>query len=371
MRGGHVVEVARPDEVVRAGERLARQRQRAPHPRHRRRRDRGAAVQLVLRRGEHHDRLLVEPGQRRVAGHRRGRRRQRRQVAAPAGREARQRGGEARAQRGGGAPRRARPPPAEPDRERHRPVPDAVEPRQRALDHVAALARVPAASGRRRAAAAATGRCACRRSRSSRAAAAASRPRRARRVAVPREQPPAAHGRRGRRRRRRPGPGRRARRAGACGRRASRAARPPARPAAPGSVIHVLVSRQPGAETTWRKPSAPGSGVDPRLHAARDRLGVGRVAGRGLALERPPVADRELQPAVGGRGEIGEVDLAQRRLAQRRVRVPAALMGGEEAVLVGGRPRVAVAGRARRGRLRGGGGDEHERGAQRREDGDA
>ena len=60
LGGRDVVEVARPDEVVRAGRLAVLERQRAPHPRHRRRGDGGAAVQLVLGRGEHEQRLVVE-----------------------------------------------------------------------------------------------------------------------------------------------------------------------------------------------------------------------------------------------------------------------------------------------------------------------
>ena len=65
LRRRHVVEVARPDEVVRAGELLALglERERAPDPGHVRRRDRRAAVGLVLGRGQHEQRLLVDAPQ--------------------------------------------------------------------------------------------------------------------------------------------------------------------------------------------------------------------------------------------------------------------------------------------------------------------
>ena len=56
LRGRHLVEVARPDEVVRAG--VARDR--APHPGHRRRGDAGARIRLVLERGHDHQRDVVE-----------------------------------------------------------------------------------------------------------------------------------------------------------------------------------------------------------------------------------------------------------------------------------------------------------------------
>ena len=56
LRRRHLVEVARPDEVVRPG--VAGDR--APHPGHRRRRDAGARVRLVLQRGHHHQRHVVE-----------------------------------------------------------------------------------------------------------------------------------------------------------------------------------------------------------------------------------------------------------------------------------------------------------------------
>ena len=64
-----------------------------------------------------------------------------------------------------------------------------------------------------------------------------------------------------------------------------------------GSVIHVLVSRQRARLVTWRKPERAGERLDPRAHAARDRLDVRRVVVDGLAVELPPVDDGELQPA--------------------------------------------------------------------------
>ena len=64
LRGGDVVEVARPDEVVRTGGLGVSSVERAPHPRHRRRGDRGAAVELVLGGGEHEQRLVVQLEQR-------------------------------------------------------------------------------------------------------------------------------------------------------------------------------------------------------------------------------------------------------------------------------------------------------------------
>ena len=55
LRRRDLVEVARPDEVVGAGVGA----EVAPDPRHRRRRDPGAAVRLVLERGHHHHRDVV------------------------------------------------------------------------------------------------------------------------------------------------------------------------------------------------------------------------------------------------------------------------------------------------------------------------
>ena len=56
LRSGHLVEVARPHEVVGPGVVEC-----APDPRHRRRRDARAAVGLVLEAGQHHRRDVVEP----------------------------------------------------------------------------------------------------------------------------------------------------------------------------------------------------------------------------------------------------------------------------------------------------------------------
>ena len=83
-----VVEVARPDQVVRARELLLVERQRAPDPGHARRGDRGAAEALVLGCGEHQQRLLVEAAHVPVARHGRGRALERGEVTAPAGLEA-------------------------------------------------------------------------------------------------------------------------------------------------------------------------------------------------------------------------------------------------------------------------------------------
>ena len=62
LRRRHVVEIARPHQVVRAGVLLGLglQRERAPDPCHVRRRDRRPAVGLVLRGGQHQQRLLVD-----------------------------------------------------------------------------------------------------------------------------------------------------------------------------------------------------------------------------------------------------------------------------------------------------------------------
>ena len=63
LRGRGVVEVARPDEVVGTRELVLLEPQRRPHPGHRRRGDRGAAIELVLERGQHEHGLLVDAGQ--------------------------------------------------------------------------------------------------------------------------------------------------------------------------------------------------------------------------------------------------------------------------------------------------------------------
>ena len=144
LRGGHVVEVTRPDEVVRAGPVAAvLELQRAPDPRHRRRRDRGAAVALVLGRGEHEQRLPVELAQLRVTAHRRRRLLEGAQVGGPAERVARPRAGERTAERvrGGGACGALRG--SEADGQRHRPVAaPAGERRAGGLHHVAGRRRV-------------------------------------------------------------------------------------------------------------------------------------------------------------------------------------------------------------------------------------
>src|SRR6185436_2422162 len=94
---GHLVEIARPHEVVHAGGLL--DRVLPPRPRHARRRDRRAAVRLVLAGGEHHERRVVQRGVGRGGG---GPRRERVQVVVPALRVARGHGGEALRERGGG-----------------------------------------------------------------------------------------------------------------------------------------------------------------------------------------------------------------------------------------------------------------------------
>ena len=96
LGGGDLVEVARPDEVVRRRALvLLVDGQLAPGPRHGRRGDAGARIALVVVRGEHEQRRLVG------GEHRRGRRRrglQGRAVGGPAGRvlggERREAGGE-------------------------------------------------------------------------------------------------------------------------------------------------------------------------------------------------------------------------------------------------------------------------------------
>ena len=139
LRGGDVVEVARPDQVVRARELVVLELERAPDPRHRRRRDRPAAVALVLGGVEHHQRLVVEPFAVPVAPHARRRRVQRAAGSAPSRRRSprprpRTRRSSERCAVAAGRLRVV----AEADRERH-PLPPAAagEPRARRLDDVA------------------------------------------------------------------------------------------------------------------------------------------------------------------------------------------------------------------------------------------
>ena len=123
LRRGHLVEVARPHEVVGPG--VARER--PPDPGHRRRRDARAPVGLVLEPGQHHRRDVVEGP---VSGGA-ARPREPAQVGVPARGVAVGGAVEAAVQRraGGvrGRPRRG----AEPERERGAPVP--ARPGQRQL----------------------------------------------------------------------------------------------------------------------------------------------------------------------------------------------------------------------------------------------
>ena len=95
-------------------------------------------------------------------------------------------------------------------------------------------------------------------------------------------------------------------------------------------------------------------GLDARGHPRPDALDVpgivvGRLAGDVAAL----AGDGELQAAEARGAEVGVVDLAQRRLAQRERDRAGRLVRGAEPVLVGRRPRVHGARGPWRGRLRG------------------
>ena len=147
LGGGHVVEVARPDQVVGAGLLAPHgiwvvllERQRAPHPRHRRRGDRGARIELVLRGLEHHQRLVVEPPLLVVAAYADRRPVERAEVVPPPARVVRRDPLEAAPERPAGVAQRGPAIGSEADRERHVPAAAAVaELRPRGLHHVAGL----------------------------------------------------------------------------------------------------------------------------------------------------------------------------------------------------------------------------------------
>ena len=130
LRRGDLVEVARPDEVVRAG--VADEL--APDPGHRRRGDPGPAVRLVLQRSHDHERRVVEPL---VPGGGAGPA-QAAQVVVPAVAVAAIGGGEAGVQRGARGAERALRVGREPERERQRAAAAAPgQRRARGLRHVA------------------------------------------------------------------------------------------------------------------------------------------------------------------------------------------------------------------------------------------
>ena len=94
---------------------------------------------------------------------------------------------------------------------------------------------------------------------------------------------------------------------------------------------------------------AEGQRVRDRLHSRGDAggggLDVARVVVDRLAIdERLAVRHRELEAAERRRAQVGRVDLAQRGLAQREVRLAGQLMRRAEAVLISRRPGVDGAG---------------------------
>ena len=327
------------------------ERECAPDPRHVRRGDRGAAVDLVLRRRRARAATARRAASSSAARHRRRRRLQRGEVGAPAAvvgapgrRRSRPPASRSRPPRRGGGVA------AEADRQRHvlAPLPSSpvrapwttlpgwvascrsapvvleVLPRIARAAAVAARGLAPARAWRRR------------RSRPRRRRRRAScRPSPAVVVAVVARRPVGEHVQP----QRLPGLGLEAHLRSTL----SRA----------GSVIQVFVSRQRAFSVTWRNAERAGERGDGGAHARarRARCGAGRRR-RPRGPRLPAVGDRELQPAEGRGGEVGVVDLAQRRLAQREVGVPFELVGGAEAVLVGRRPRVPRARRPRGGRLR-------------------
>ncbi len=334
LRGGDVVEVARPDEVVGAGVGTVLERERAPHPRHARRRDRGPPVRLVLRRREHHQRLLVEAAHVLRAAHRLRRAAHRLAVSHPTVRVAASGGREAAA--GGRLPRRGGVGP-EADRQREVAPADAVELRLRRLHDVAGGGRVVlgvdvavlevgarVAGGAR--------------------VAAGRAPERGRRADR------RGHGVVGGHQRRRP-----------------REAE---------VVVAVVARRRVGEHEELQRPAGErveaDAGEDGRAARVGDpgrleppagpaqHLAVGERAGDRLhgsaPHQPPPVGDHELQVAQARRREVGVVDLRQLGLPEREPDRAAELHGAAEALLVGGRPRVPLAGCARGRRLGASGG---------------
>jgi len=337
LGGRRLIEVARPDEVVRPRRLVSLDRPRPPRPRHRRRGDVGAGVALVLGRGEHEQRGLVGARDRRGRG---GGRLQPREVGAPAGGLAAVGAREAVAQRaagdavGAGATRR------EAERERQRAAAAAaVEPGRGELDDVAG------AAGR-------VGR-----------HAGAAEPLQPRPRLAPAGVAAAAVDQRGARAQRQRG-----------------AAVPAQQRAVAGDaavVVAVVGERRVGEQVEAVRAAVERS--DPHLHEHGAAAGVGDVAlaqrpaaarvarrlrvgeagaaadgaGRdvGLALHAPAGGDRELQLAQRRGAEVGVVDLGQLALAQREPDLARARVRGAEAVLVGGRPDRSETGRSSRLRL--------------------
>ena len=346
LRGGDVVEVARPDQVVRARELGLLEFERAPHPRHRRRRDRPAAVQLVLGRLQDHQRLVVEPFAVPVSAHALRRILQRPEVARPArgvvGGLVPEPGGQRALRR---PARRGRVGP-EADRERHLPLaPAARQPRARRLHDVA----------RRR-----CGEATVERLVGCEIAAGI-----ARRAGVSaRRVPQARLGDHGARRLVVPGEQRGVLDAAAvvvaivAGRRI-------------GQQVHLQRPAGQGLEAHLRQHGRAGGIGDPGLDEppARGlrRLPEGQRPGLrphlrpdvrvGLAVQEPlAVGHRELEVAEARRAQVRVVDLRQLGGAQREPRVALKPRGRPESVLVRRRPGVASArGAGRLGRLGGGG----------------
>ena len=332
QRGGDLVEVARPDLVVDVG----RVREPlAPHPRHARRGDVGAAVGLVLVGGERHHRHVVGGAE---AARGLGPALERAEVAVPAAGVAIRGPVEAALERAAGGVARGGGAAAEAEHERHAPALDAVERGAAGLHDVAARRRVVgpvhAEVGAQVGPAVARAEVAAR---------------------------GAPEGRRGDERRRGLRVARDQRGAGAAAGvvvaavRERRVRERVERQLLAGARRELHVDQQRVARRIGHV------GLDDLVARRRVDLAVGQRArvgqrdrvARTLALalgERLPVGDDELQVAERRRVEIGVVDLGQHAVVERVPDLALGRLGGAVAVLVGLGPQRLLARRPRCGR---------------------